>query len=168
MWFMRRAPLLVVAAFAGAILCGSAEAHAQAPQGPGPRPRAPSEHGDPEGWRFTIPAGDAARGRAVFEKFECYKCHEVKAEKFPAPSQRDAIGPELSAMGGHHSAGFLAESIVNPNAFIDKKSGYASRNGVSKMPSFNDAMTVQELIDVVAFLKGLGPAGAPSSGRHHH
>ena len=139
------------------------------PAGPAARQSASSAHGDPRGWRFKLPSGgDAARGRAVFEKFECYTCHEVKGEKFAAPSQRDAIGPELSSMGGHHSTGFMAESIVNPNAFVDKGQGYTSPDGSSKMPSFNDSMTIQDLVDVVAFLKALSPPAAPATKRHRH
>ena len=26
----------------------------------------------PQGWQFTMPKGDAAKGRAAFEKFACY------------------------------------------------------------------------------------------------
>lgn len=163
---MRQALLLILVALGGGALFVSAVA--QTAQGPPARQRAPSQHGDPEGWRFKVPPGDAARGRTAFEKFECYKCHEVNGEKFPAPSQRDAIGPELSSMGGHHSAGFLAESILNPSAFIDKGQAYASPDGTSKMPSFNDSMTIQELIDLVAFVRALSPAAAPSPARHHH
>jgi hypothetical protein len=40
--------------------------------------------GVPAGWRFSWPAGDAAKGREVFAKLECYQCHEIKSEKFPA------------------------------------------------------------------------------------
>ena len=120
---MRHAGALTVAGLVFAALCLSA-APAQTQQGSAARQAPSSAHGDPRGWRFTLPAsGDAARGRAVFEKFDCYKCHEVKGETFPPPSQRDAIGPELSSMGGHHSAGFLAESIMNPSAFIDTGTG---------------------------------------------
>jgi mono/diheme cytochrome c family protein len=142
---------------------------AQTPRGRAARQNSPGAHGDPPGWRFTLPSGgDAARGRAVFERSECYKCHEVKGERFPVPSQRDAIGPELGSMAGHHSAGFLAESIVNPGAFIDKGRGYTAQDGTSKMPSFNDSMTIQDLVDVVAFLKRLSPSAAPATGGHRH
>lgn len=165
---MRQTRLFAVAALAFASLCLSA-ADAQAPQGPAARQSASSAHGDPRGWRFKLPSGgDAARGRAAFEKFECYKCHEVKGEKFGAPSPRDAIGPELSSMGGHHSAGFVAESIVNPGAYIDKGLGYAGPDGTSKMPSFNDSMTIQELVDVVAYLKSLAASSAPAAKGHRH
>lgn len=43
-------------------------------------------HGTPPGWTFTLPKGDPARGRAAFERFECFKCHEVQGEKFPGPT----------------------------------------------------------------------------------
>ena len=93
----------------------------------------------------------------------------MKGETFPTPSQRDAIGPELRSMASHHSAGFLAEAIVNPGAFVDKGKGYTARDGTSKMPSFNDSMTVQDLVDVVAYLQSLAsPATAPAPRGHRH
>jgi hypothetical protein len=36
------------------------------------------------------------------------------------------------------------------------------------MPSFNDSMTVQELVDLVAYLKGLRPPPQPTKPGHHH
>ena len=47
-------------------------------------PRIETHH--PIGWRFTMPKGDAAKGRAVFERFECYYCHQVRGENFPDES----------------------------------------------------------------------------------
>jgi len=125
---------------------------------------AKSEMHQPEEWRFTLPPGNAARGREVFLKFECYSCHQVLGEKFPEPGG-DAIGPELSQMGPKHPPEYFVESIMNPNAVVEDR--YRAEDGRSKMPSFNDIMTVEELIDLVAFLKSLGgghpgaPAGAP-------
>src|SRR2546428_5351956 len=81
--------------------------------------------GNPKGWTFTLPSGgDPTKGRAVFAKLECYSCHEVKGENFPKPASGGAIGPELSSMAGHHTSEFIAESIVNPSAVIDKGEGY--------------------------------------------
>jgi len=131
-------------------------------------PRAPAgghhgHHGTPRGWKFTLPKGDPARGRAAFEKFECFKCHEVRGETFPAPSDAQNAGPELAQMSGHHPPEFFAESIVNPRAVIDR--GYAAADGSSKMPSFNDSITVQEVVDLVAYLTALKP---PAAGGHRH
>jgi cytochrome c553 len=132
-----------------------------------PAPQAPATgghqmHGTPSGWKFTLPKGDASRGRAAFEKFECFKCHEVQGEKFPAPTDQSNAGPELANMSAHHPPEFFAESVVNPGAVIDR--AYAAPDGSSKMPSFNDSMTVQEVIDLVAYLTALKP---PASEHKH-
>src|SRR5687768_7213097 len=108
-----------------------------------------AEHGGhqtPAGWTLTWPQGDPLKGRAVFVKLECYSCHAVKGEHFPDPS--GDIGPELSAMGPLHDAEYFAESIINPNAVIEKGKGYEASDGSSKMPSYNELMTVQEVIDL--------------------
>ena len=113
------------------------------------------EHGTPQGWKFTWPKGDPVKGREVFVKLECYSCHEVQGEKFPAPN--GDIGPELSMMGPRHEVEYFAEAIINPKAVIQKGKGYEAVDGSSKMPSYNDLATVQEVIDLVAYLKGLKP-----------
>jgi mono/diheme cytochrome c family protein len=115
-------------------------------------------HGDhqiPEGWQFAWPQGDPVKGREVFVKLECYSCHEVKGEKFPAPGGE--VGPELSVMGPLHDAAYFAEAIINPNAVVEKGKEYEAADGSSKMPSYNELVTVQEVVDLVAYLKGLKP-----------
>lgn len=110
------------------------------------------------------------KGRAAFVKFECYTCHEVKGETFAAPDP-GKVGPELSAMAGAHPLEYFAESIINPNAAVEKGRGYEAPDGSSKMPSFNEDMTVQELIELVTYLTSLKPRGpaaeAPSSPAGH-
>jgi mono/diheme cytochrome c family protein len=137
--------------------------------GVGASPARPHEqHGTPKGWKFTWPKGDPAKGRAVFIKLECYSCHEVRGEKFPAPTEKGKVGPELSAMGPLHEADYFAEAIINPSAVIEKGKGYQAADGSSKMPSFNDSMTVQEAIDLVAFLRSLKPAPGSPGGHAGH
>lgn len=135
------------------------------------------EHGRLKGWRFTLPkGGDPVKGRAVFMKLECFSCHEVKGETFPPPSPGGTIGPELSAMAAHHPPEFFAESIINPGAVIEKGRGYEGPDGTSKMPSFNEDITVTDLLDLVAYLVNLKPPAAsasptpsapPATGREH-
>lgn len=122
-------------------------------------------HGTPEGWKFTWPKGDPVKGRAVFQKLECYSCHEVKGESFPAPARAETIGPELSAMGPMHPPEYFAESIINPSAVIEPGKGYAAPDGSSKMPSFDDSVTIREVIDLVAYLGSLKPS-ASVPGQH--
>jgi mono/diheme cytochrome c family protein len=108
--------------------------------------------GIPPGWRFTPPAGDAARGREVFVRLGCFACHRVAGERFPAPS---GAGPELTGMGHHHPPGYLLESVLNPNAVIVEGRGYTDARGRSIMPELARGLTVAELLDLVAYLQTL-------------
>jgi Cu/Ag efflux protein CusF len=113
----------------------------------------------PKGWQFTMPKGDAAKGREVFEKFACYICHEIRGEKFPAAAPGSALGPELSQMGPLHPLEFFTESVINPSAHAAKK--HRGPDGKSTMPASNDRMTVQELIDLSSYIASLKPKGVP-------
>ena len=119
--------------------------------------------GVPLGWKFALPGGDAAKGRQVFVDLECYKCHAIQGEIFPA-SGGDAknVGPELTGMGGQHPAEYFAESVLAPNAVVLDGPGYTGPDGKSVMPSYADSLTVTQLVDLVAFLKSL------TSGGHAH
>ena len=154
-------------------LTGHAAAQGTAPKPgsapPGKVPAAPHAHGTPRGWRFTWPqGGDPAKGREVFQKLECYSCHEVRSERFPAPSDPGHAGPELSMMGALHPPEFFAESIINPSATVEPGRGYAAADGSSKMPSYAESLTVQETIDLVAYLRQLRPptASTPAPAGH--
>jgi copper resistance protein D len=109
--------------------------------------------GVPTGWRFTPPSGDAAKGREVFARLECYTCHAVAGERFPRPSK---VGPALNDVGHHHPAGYLLESVINPNAVIVEAPGYTGPDGRSIMPDYRDSLSTRELIDLIAYLKSLG------------
>ena len=115
----------------------------------------------PKGWTFTMPKGDPVKGRAVFDKFSCYSCHEVRGEKFPPLDKGQAVGPELSQMGPMHPLEYFTESTINPDAVGAKK--YRGPDGKSKMPHFNADMTVQELIDLSAYQSSLRPKGVAKS-----
>lgn len=118
-------------------------------------------HHHPENWQFTLPPGDIAEGRKTFVKFDCSSCHEVKGDKFPKP-QGEAVGPELSQMGAMHPLEYFAESVMHPSAEVSPKK-YLAADGTSKMPSFNEDMTVQELINLSAYMSSLRPPGMPKS-----
>jgi Cu/Ag efflux protein CusF len=105
-----------------------------------------------------MPKGDPAKGKTVFEKFECHYCHEVRGEQFPEPVES---APELSQMGGLHPVEFFAESIMNPNAVVPKT--YRDADGKSPMTNFTEKMTVKELIDVSAYVASLRRKSAPKT-----
>jgi mono/diheme cytochrome c family protein len=77
------------------------------------------------------------------------------------------VGPELSQMAGMHPVEFFAESIINPNAVIDsdaKEKDYVEDDGRSKMPDYDDILTIKQVLDVAAYLSSLkGEVGKP----HH-
>src|SRR5215471_5242784 len=110
-------------------------------------------HHHPQNWRFTLPKGDPVKGRAVFVKYECFNCHQVRGEDFPEPFEESA--PELSQMGPEHPIEFFAESIINPNAVVPK--AYQRSDGTSPMRDFTEQMTLRELIDVSSYIASLKP-----------
>jgi mono/diheme cytochrome c family protein len=162
----RGVPVIATAVLlATGVLAASAQHRHQPPPHAPSSPSAPKEeHGPPEGWKFTWPAGDPRKGRQVFVKLECFKCHEVKGEAFPGAGGR-AVGPELSHMAGHHPPEFFAEAIINPNAVIDEDPDFKGPDGSTRMPSFNESVTVQEVIDLVAYLVNLKPPARASPAR---
>ena len=107
----------------------------------------------PDSWRFTMPRGEPAKGKAVFKKFECYYCHEVNGEDFPEPTDS---APELSRMGPLHPPEFFAESVLNPSAVVPER--YLGAGGKSPMSTDHiGRMTLQEWIDLTAYLASLKP-----------
>jgi uncharacterized protein involved in high-affinity Fe2+ transport len=171
-WLLAVGTLTLAAAFALGTGVG-AQQHVHAPTAggpaaapaPNPGPRRVSEdelHGNggvPRGWKFAVPAGDPARGREVFRELECYKCHEIKTEKFPAPIDGKYSGPELTGMGRMHPTEYVAESILFPNAVIVDEPGFTGADGLSTMPSYADSLSVTQWLDLVAFMKGLTEGG---------
>jgi mono/diheme cytochrome c family protein len=145
---------------------GRADAQSTAPApGRATVPVRPHVHATPKGWRFAWPKGDPTKGREVFQKLECYSCHEVRGEAFPAPTDAGRAGPELSVMGPLHPPEYFAESIINPAAVIERGRGYAAADGSSKMPSYRELLTVQETVDLVAYLRQLRPPADSAPGR---
>ncbi len=89
-------------------------------------------------------AGDAARGRALFEKHPtaaCINCHIVAGKGSP-------FGPALDGIAARKDAAYLRQSVLEPNARI--ADGFAF--SASPMPPIGLLLTPQEIEDVLAFL----------------
>jgi sulfur-oxidizing protein SoxX len=127
------------------------------------------QHGGiPPGWQFSLPPGDPGAGRAVFEKLECFQCHAVHGGGFPEPSPPDGkSAPDLTGVGDHHPIGYLAESILYPNAVIVMGPGHTGDDGLSIMPDYRESLSVAELIDLVAYLKSLEGDESHEEAEHH-
>ena len=173
-WLLVAAAAVALGAVVGAgVRAGAQHVHAPAVTTPAtpsaaPAPGAPRRireeelhrnGGVPRGWKFSVPPGDVARGRGLFAELECYKCHEIKTEKFPAPVDGKYGGPELTGMGRMHPAEYIAESILFPNAVIVDEPGHTGPDGLSVMPSYADSLSVTQWLDLVAYLKSLTEGG---------
>ncbi len=115
--------------------------------------------GVPAGWKFTVPPGNADRGREVFRQLECYKCHEIKGQDFPPAGREAKSGPDLTGMGSFHPAEYFAESILAPNHVIVEGPGFTGPDGLSTMPSYTDSLSLAQWLDLVAYLKSLTASG---------
>lgn len=123
--------------------------------------------GVPKGWRFRLPDGDPEEGRKVFIKLECYSCHTLKGERFPDVKREPGdVIVDLSGMGGGGTKEYLAESVISPNRVIILGEGHTGKDGLSIMPSYTEVLTVQELLDVVAYISVKGSAGGKMEKEH--
>lgn len=112
--------------------------------------------GPRSGAGFRLPAGDPAAGRAAFVELKCHECHRVNGVDFPAPTVEPPVPVVLGGDVPHAKTdGDLVTSIINPSHRISGayKPEDVQRGGKSRMPDMTDAMTVHQLVDVVAFLQ---------------
>ena len=101
------------------------------------------------------PGGDAVKGKAAFLAFVCPECHTISGLDLPRPA---APLPAPVVLGGtvnrRPTDGYLVTSVIYPS---DQLARYPARDipaaGQSRMPHYADRMTVQQLTDIVAFLK---------------
>jgi cytochrome c len=113
---------------------------------------APAAPKVPQGWKFTFPDGDVKAGKTVFLNMKCYSCHaiDIPGEKLP-PSRSKGAGPELTSYSALPNE-YLAESIIKRHTIVAAP-GYTVKEGRAAMGEYNHFLTVQELVDLVAFLK---------------
>ena len=105
---------------------------------------------------FSLPDGNAMRGRTAFVELHCNACHEVEGLDLPYLG-----GPAHVTLGGQttriQTHGELVTSIINPSHKLAPRYpvDQVAVNGQSIMSAayLNDVMTVQQLIDLVAFLQ---------------
>ncbi|MGI9285471.1 MAG: c-type cytochrome [Pseudomonadales bacterium] len=105
---------------------------------------------------FSLPKGDAERGQQVFVRMECTACHTVAGMDLPDPEEM--LDVSLMLGGDVHQVKTYADlvtSIINPSHKIVTRypRELATKDGVSKMPIYNDLITVTDLIDLVTFLE---------------
>jgi len=109
---------------------------------------------------FVLPEGDVGAGRQHFTALYCTDCHSIGDVAWAGPG--DYGNPEIK-LGGETTMlktyGELVSSVINPSHKISQKTltdqQLTSPEGTSKMEArcFNEVMTVQQLVDIVAFLQ---------------
>jgi sulfur-oxidizing protein SoxX len=109
---------------------------------------------------FSLPPGIVENGRELFTEYRCTSCHTLADTEFNDDEWRLTENGGIAVeLGGEttkvQTYGDLVTSIINPSHRLAK--GYPvdqiSENGNSKMEYYNEVMTVEELIDLVTFLK---------------
>ena len=106
---------------------------------------------------FALPEGDVQRGQEAFTELRCHTCHEVEGleDELPRPTATPVTGVKLGGLAMREPTdGELLTSIVNPSHRIypaGEEERVTSGEG-SRMANLNDVMTVQQMIDLVAFL----------------
>jgi hypothetical protein len=106
---------------------------------------------------IQLPSGDAARGRTAFVELRCQACHEIEGFDAPTPI-RAATRVLLGGRAGRvESYDDLVTSIAHPSHRLAR--GYPPEavavDGVPLMSliRLNEVMTVQQLVDLAAFLQ---------------
>ena len=128
------------------------------------------DEGPKSGRGFVLPDGDIDRGRTVFVELECNACDSVgNVKQRTTDLAENSISVKL---GGKvtliKTYGQLVTSIVNPSHRLAGRYSdgpVSTPDGKSLMRDYNDVMTVNQLIDLVAFLQAnyeLQPYQRPS------
>ena len=101
---------------------------------------------------FRLPDGDAEKGKQAFLALKCNTCHKVEGvADLPPPIQFNlTIGGETPRVKTY---GQLVTAIINPSHVASplfKKQ--LTDNHAWPMAKYNHEMTVEQMIDLVAFL----------------
>lgn len=109
---------------------------------------------------FHLPNGDFELGQEVFVEFKCHQCHTVAGVSLPELERAET--PPIKIGGSVRkirSYGELVTSIIDPEHVISPayqktvpEGDSEQRNRPSPMPAPNEEMTVQQLVDLAAFL----------------
>jgi nitric oxide reductase subunit C len=108
-------------------------------------------------------AGDAARGGQLFARLPCASCHDL-VKRWPGGDICPNLGniateaARIVRRRDYHgkakdAAGYIRESIVDPNAYIVPGANYRTPDGRSVMPKdFATTLKPSDIDDLVAFL----------------
>jgi len=94
-------------------------------------------------------------GHNTFYSYGCWQCHTLGDEEAPGSRDEENTGPDLADVASRLSREFLLESMINPNAVIVEPREEHMRDGMTKMPAFNDPEALEDIRDLLIFLDSL-------------
>jgi mono/diheme cytochrome c family protein len=100
----------------------------------------------------AMPEGDVAAGRKAFLDLSCHTCHNVSSDPALGTVKPEASGPDLSKAAGRTTQGYQTTSIIAPSHIIIYEY-WRKEQKQSPMPDLTRAMTVRQLIDLIAYLQ---------------
>ena len=102
---------------------------------------------------FALPKGDIERGAMIYRSFSCNSCHSISNVEWQGGAD-DLNIPLGGAVSTQKTYGELVTSVINPSHKIAPSYQQTTTDaGLSKMENYNEVMTVQELIDLIAYLQ---------------
>jgi hypothetical protein len=106
---------------------------------------------------FVLPEGDKSIGKETFVTLGCSSCHTVAGvPELPPPVATPKVGLILGgAMDEPPTDGQLVTAIIHPSHALSREieERLALSGTKSRMGDYKSAMSVQELVDLVAFLQ---------------
>lgn len=107
---------------------------------------------------FSLPEGNADRGKILFSKYRCIDCHAIAGDE-TKPTEEYLLGTPIvlgRSNGRVTTYGELVTGIINPSHKLSRRyplSLVADKEGESKMDNINHVLIVEDLIDLVAYLQ---------------
>jgi sulfur-oxidizing protein SoxX len=108
---------------------------------------------DPQSRGFALPEGDVQRGEMAYTALQCNSCHSRSNSSSLGVEGIDIrLGGTVTKVDSY--AG-LVTSIINPSHRIKRnhKDSGELPDGTSAMQTYNEVMTVQQLVDLVTMLQ---------------
>jgi mono/diheme cytochrome c family protein len=96
------------------------------------------------------------RGKQTFHDLACDECHAIGGEAAPTKGPDEKVMVVLGGKVAHiETHGELVTSIINPSHGFPRRypREQITEAGRSKMTNFNQRMTVEELINLTAYLQ---------------
>ena len=105
---------------------------------------------------FHLPAdGNLERGKIAFVALKCHTCHDVPGAALSTPSVQPPVGVRLGGETDKKlSNAYLVTSMLDPSyQLAPYPVDRITSEGKSRMPSYANQMTLQQMVDIVTFLQ---------------